>query len=233
MGTSLVLCILVAAALLGLSPSVDHAEERVAALVGAHQVRDLGTVSESADAVPPKFTAALVATEDARFFSHHGIDSLGMVRAGWVALTGSGEDPGGATLDQQLAKQLYFGGEQGGSWTTVEQVALGVKLDALYPKTQILEMYGAVVYFGHGYYGLDAASHGYFGLRPSQLSWGQAALLAGLVQAPSAYDPLAHLDLAQSRQRHVLDRLVDSGDLTPVQADQAAAAPLHLIAHPR
>lgn len=140
-----------------------------------------------------------------------------------VTLVGGTDDPGGATLDQQLAKQLYYNGQQGGLWVTTEQVTLGVKLDAHYSKPQILEMYAAVVYFGHGYYGLDAASRGYFGIPPNQLSWGQAALLAGLLQAPSDDDPLTHRDLAQARQTYVLGRLVETGDLTPAQADAIAA----------
>lgn len=84
------------------------------------------------------------------------------------------------------------------------------------------------VYFGHGYYGLPAASRGYFGLAPADLSWTQASLLAGVVQAPSADDPLANLGRAKSRQRHVLDRLVVTHVLSAADANAAFAAPLHL-----
>jgi membrane peptidoglycan carboxypeptidase len=102
------------------------------------------------------------------------------------------------------------------------------KLEARYSKQQILEMYLAAVYFGHGFYGLPAAARGYFEVAPSRLSWAQASLLAGLVQAPTAYDPYTHLDLARSRQRHVLDRLVATRVLTSGEADAAFAAPLGL-----
>ncbi len=109
-----------------------------------------------------------------------------------------------------------------------EQVLLGIKLALSYPKATILQMYSDVAYFGDGYYGLQAASCGYFGVVPAALTWPQAALLAGLVQAPSAYDPLVHLALARAREAHVLDRLATTGKLTHAQAERAYRQPLHL-----
>jgi membrane peptidoglycan carboxypeptidase len=82
---------------------------------------------------------------------------------------------------------------------------------------------------GHGYYGLAAASCGYFAEQPARLSWGQAAMLAGLVQAPSADDPLSHFANARAREAHVLIRLIATGTLTPTQAAQAFREPLHLV----
>jgi membrane peptidoglycan carboxypeptidase len=84
------------------------------------------------------------------------------------------------------------------------------------------------VYYGHGFYGLADAARGYFGTTPARLTWGQASMLAGLVQAPSAYDPYLHLDLARQRQRHVIDRLVATHVLTAAQGDAAFAEPLRL-----
>ena len=110
----------------------------------------------------------------------------------------------------------------------VEQIELSFKLEAQYSKPQILEMYLAEVYFGHGFYGLPAAARGLFGVAPADLSWAQASLLAGLVQAPSAYDPYRHQDLAKQRQRHVLERLVATHTLSQAQADAAYADPLGL-----
>jgi membrane peptidoglycan carboxypeptidase len=89
-------------------------------------------------------------------------------------------------------------------------------------------MYLADVYFGHGFYGLPAAANGYFGVTADQLSWPQATMLAGLVQSPSAYDPLPYLSAGQLRQRHVLDRLVGTHVISAAQADAAYAAPLGL-----
>src|SRR5215467_13708761 len=104
----------------------------------------------------------------------------------------------GSTLYQQLAKILYVP-EGSGTLAKAEQILLGVKLALSYPKAEILQMYSGVAYFGHGYYGLQAASCGYFAVAPAALTWPQAALLAGLVQAPTA-----HLTLAKAGEAHVL-----------------------------
>jgi penicillin-binding protein 1A len=170
--------------------------------------------------------AALVATEDHRFYSEPGIDPVAVGRLILGRLDGS-PDQGGSTLYQQLARMLYLPGRSG-MLAKAEQVLLGIKLGLSYPKAQILQMYADVAYFGHGYYGLAAASCGYFARPPAELSWGQAAMLAGLVQAPTAYDPLAHFANARARQAHVLIRLIATGKLTPRQAGQAYRLPLHL-----
>jgi penicillin-binding protein 1A len=209
-------------ALMVLTPGVGDAEQRTAAIDRANHV------AGPTAAVPTRFASALIATEDSSFYSNPGIDFVSVARAVLVTVT-NGSDRGGATLEQQLVKQLYYGGNSGGLTTKAEQAGLAVKLSSSYSKQQVLQMYASVVYFGHGFYGLGAASQGYFGVSPAQLSWGQAALLAGLVQAPSAYDPLAHLSLAVSRQGHVLSRLVATGRLTTAQAAAAAATPLHLV----
>jgi penicillin-binding protein 1A len=178
---------------------------------------------------PDRAGEALLATEDHRFYSHHGLDPFGVARVAWAAA--QGRDAGGATIDQQLAK-LVYGPGRGGLLTEFDEAVLALKIDHEYPKDQILSAYLTVVYFGHGYYGLDQAAGGYFGRTPAELTWGQASLLAGLVQAPSAYDPLRHYGAARTRQRHVLDRLVAVGELTAPQAGAAFAAPLGLRSGP-
>jgi membrane peptidoglycan carboxypeptidase len=175
--------------------------------------------------VPMRFVAALVSTEDHRFASEPGVDPLAIGRVLFAGLTGRGGQ-GGATLYQQLAKLLYTP-ERGGLAVEIEQMTLAIKLRYRYSRSQILRMYADVVYFGHGFYGLEAASCGYFGRRPDGLSWPEAAVLAGLVQAPSAYDPLAHPQLARSRETHVIARLVATRVLTSGQASAALAVPLH------
>jgi membrane peptidoglycan carboxypeptidase len=212
--------LLVAGVLWPLTPSVGDAESRIAARLASHGAKDPQAVPR-----PDKVGVAVIATEDSRFYSHHGLDALGVLRAATAAASGSRRDFGGATLDQQLAKNLYTSNSL---TAKIEQVVLSFKLEAQYSKPQILEMYLSEVYFGHGSYGLAAASRGYFGVAPADLTWAQASLLAGLVQAPSAYDPYAHRDLAKSRQRHVLDRLVATKTLTTAQADAAYQAPLNL-----
>jgi len=110
----------------------------------------------------------------------------------------------------------------------LEQVGLGLKLSVSYSKPAILEMYLNAIYFGNGYWGYVTAAHGYFGVGPDQLTWPEAALLAGLPQAPSAYDPVLHFALAKRRQRQVLDQLVVNHVLTAAQANTAFRAPLPL-----
>ncbi|WP_163547911.1 biosynthetic peptidoglycan transglycosylase [Candidatus Frankia nodulisporulans] len=206
--------------LLGVTPSVADARTRVDAQAAEHGARALS------GALPSRVVAALIATEDSRFYSHQGIDPLGAIRGLSQPLFG-GPDRGGASLDQQLVKLLYTGGRRD-TIDQIEQTALAVKLDAHYSKDEILRMYLDTVYFGHGYYGIVAAAAGYFGQTPGTLTWTQASLLAGLVQAPSAYDPYEHLAAARARQRHVLDRLVATGRLTATQATQVLSAPLDL-----
>jgi penicillin-binding protein 1A len=208
-------------ALLAAIPGVGDAEARVHAQDATHGAADTDLPT------PPKVAAALVATEDARFYTNPGIDPAGASRALLSPLRGGEGDTGGATIEQQLAKMLYTNGQRTRT-DQIKQVALALKLAYHYRKTQILEMYLATAYFGHAYYGLQAASQGYFHTTPDQLDWPQAALLTGLVQAPSAYDPLLHPQLALQRRTQVLDRLAATGHLTPTQARAAAAAPLEL-----
>ncbi|SNQ51176.1 putative Transglycosylase [Frankia canadensis] len=224
LGLAVLVVILLAAlafgGVLALTPSTSDARARVAAQAAEHGAAAL------TERLPARVVEALVATEDSRFQHHHGVDPLGAVRGVIGPLLGD-ESQGGATLDQQLVKILYTGGHR--SFTDrIEQIGLAVKLDAGYSKDDILRMYLDTVYFGHGYYGITSAAAGYFGRMPATLSWTQASLLAGLVQAPSAYDPYEHLAAARARQRHVLDRLVATGHLTRAQADQVAADPLGL-----
>jgi membrane peptidoglycan carboxypeptidase len=173
--------------------------------------------------VAARFAAALIATEDHRFASEPGFDPFALPRIALSVVTG--KDQGGATLYQQLAKLLY-GTHRGRFKVELYEVALGIKLKFSYSREQILRMYADVAYFGHGYYGVARASCGYFGRPPDRLSWPQSAVLAGLVQAPSDYDPLAHPALARSREGHVFSRLVATGVLTPRQAAAALAIPM-------
>ncbi|MHB8187044.1 MAG: transglycosylase domain-containing protein [Dermatophilaceae bacterium] len=213
--------ILGVAALWPLTPSVNSADRLVRAHLAPHHVAELAALPR-----PDKVAQALVATEDSRFFQTPGIDPVSVVRAGLAALTGS-VDTGAATLEQQLAKNLYFP-HNDGVVSKVAEAELALKLDAHYSKNDVLRMYLADVYFGHGFYGLPAAAHGYFGVTAAQLSWPQASMLAGLVQAPSTYDPIRHLSTGRLRQRHVLNRLVATHVLSAAQADAAFAAPLGL-----
>jgi membrane peptidoglycan carboxypeptidase len=217
----LVLVVTAAVATYALTPSVADARARVRALSRRDGASHLGVP------VPQRFAESIVASEDSRFYSVPGVDPVGIARAAWMTVTASGVDPGGSTLSQQLAKQLYTHGRTG-LRNDAEQVALAVKLNLHYSKVQILHMYADTVYFGHGFYGLYDASCGYFAVPPQQLTLGQASLLAGLVQAPSAYDPLRHPALARARQRYVLGRLAATGRISATRARAAAREPLRL-----
>ena len=212
------LALLAFGGLLLVTPSAGQAQQLARAQDEAHHAAYPGPP------VPPRFADALIATEDHRFYSEPGIDLFAVGRVGFSYATGQG-DQGGATLYQQLAKLLYTPGRSGPA-VEAEQVALAVKLYLTYSKQQILQMYADVAYFGNGYYGLAAASCGYFGVPPAGLSWPQAALMAGLVQGPTEDDPLTHPGQARAREEHVIGRLVATGKLTQAQANAALAAPV-------
>jgi penicillin-binding protein 1A len=208
--------------LLLVTPSAGRAQALVQAQARAHDVPYPGSP------VPGRFAEALIATEDHRFYSDPGIDPVAVGRVALGYLMRHGAQQGGATLTQQLAKMLYTPGSSTLA-SEAEQVALAIKLNITYSKAQILQMYTEVAYFGQNYYSLGAASCGYFGVPPARLTWTQAALLTGLVQAPSAYDPLTHPALARERLSHVLSRLAATGTLTTAQERTALAQPFGLV----
>ncbi|HUY24569.1 MAG TPA: biosynthetic peptidoglycan transglycosylase [Candidatus Saccharimonadales bacterium] len=201
-------------------PSVTGAEAKVSAILKAHH-GELGRLP-----APSRLGRAVVAVEDENFYSNALVDVVdGIGRAALASFQANG-DPGGSTIDQQLAKQLY--GQGTGLLGQLKDLALGMKLSLTYPQGRILTMYLNAIYYGNHYWGDVAASLGYFGMPPGRLSWGQAAMLAGLPQAPSAYDPVLHFDLAKQRQLHVLNQLVANHFLTRAQAKSAYSEPLRL-----
>jgi membrane peptidoglycan carboxypeptidase len=205
------------------TPSVANARQLAQGIDKAHGAPYPGI------AVPARFAAALEATEDHRFASEPGVDPVAVGRVVLGALAGKNE--GGATLYQQLAKMLYTPG-QSGLTVEAEQVALAVKLKYSYSGAEILRLYADVAYFGHGFYGLLNASCGYFGVQPGQLSWPQAALLAGLVQGPTTDDPIDHPGAGLAREQHVIGRLVAVGKISQASADAFLKVPLsRLLAH--
>jgi membrane peptidoglycan carboxypeptidase len=203
------------------TPSAGNAQQLVRAQDAAHHVAYPGPP------VPARFAESLVATEDKRFYGEPGIDLYAVARVAAGYVTGHGIE-GGATLYQQLAKLLYTHG-QSTAPDEAEQIALAVKLYLGYSRPQILQMYADIVYFGNNYYGLAAASCGYFGVQPADLSWPQAAMLAGMVQGPSLDDPLTHPANARAREVHVVSRLVATGKLTQAQGKAALAVPLSTL----
>ena len=205
-----------------LTPSAGQATALAQAQARAHHIAYPGAK------VPPYFAQALVATEDHRFDRDPGVDPLAMARVVVSWITGH-KDQGGSTIDQQLAKNLYTGGHSGFA-QDIEQVVMAVKLNQAYSRAEILRLYAEVAYYGHGYYGLQAASCGYFGRPPDQLTLVQAAMLAGVVNAPTYDDPLVYPKQARTRLVHVIGRMAAVGYLTTDQELTALNAPLDLSA---
>jgi penicillin-binding protein 1A len=176
--------------------------------------------------IPVVVREAVIANEDHNFYYHHGVDFGGIVRAGFADLTHQ-EFQGASTITQQLARKLFLN-DQVSISRKIQEALLAIEIERYYTKDEILERYLNIVYLGSGAYGVDAAAHTYFGESVENLDLGQAAMIAGVIAAPSDYSPFVNLSLARDRQRHVLDRMVESGYVTQAQADNAASAPLGL-----
>ena len=171
---------------------------------------------------PPALPAALVAVEDRRFWHHHGIDPVGLLRAAVVNLTAGHVVQGGSTLTQQVAKTLFLTNAR----TTkrkVQELLLTLWLERHFTKTEILEIYLNRVYLGAGAWGMDAAAKTYFNVSARRLTLPQAAVLAGLPRAPSRFNPRVNPAAALARGKEVLTAMVENGDLTAQQAQAAAA----------
>ena len=178
--------------------------------------------------IPESVRDAFIANEDHNFYRHHGVDFGGILRAGVADLTHKRVEQGASTITQQLARGLFLTDQQTVT-RKVQEALLAIEIERYYTKDEILERYLNLIYLGSGAYGVDAAAHTYFGRPVEKLTVGQAAMLAGLVAAPSDYSPYVNLSLARERQRHVLDRMAQSGYISRSEADDAYNAPLELV----
>lgn len=167
--------------------------------------------------LPPHVTAAILAIEDRRFHDHFGLDLRGIARAAMHNARAGGVEQGGSTLTQQLAKTAFLDSERTFR-RKVREALIALYLEARLSKEEILSRYLSVVYFGDGVYGLRAAARHYFDEAPEQLDIGEAAMLAGLVKAPSRLAPTHDLAAARERTRVVLQAMVDTGAITAAQA---------------
>ncbi|MEX2245414.1 MAG: penicillin-binding protein 1C [Dehalococcoidia bacterium] len=176
------------------------------------------------DQMPERLRQAVIATEDASFYDNPGVSLRGMVRAAVTDMRHGEIRSGGSTITQQLARNLYFEPEERASSNPLRKLretALALRLDRSRSKDEILELYLNRVYFGNLAYGVEAASRTYFGKRARDLDLAESALIAGLLQSPSAYDPFAHPEAARARQATVLGRMVDEGYVSREEADAA------------
>ena len=179
--------------------------------------------------VPKDLQDAFIATEDSRFYSHHGIDPIGILRAAWVNIIHSGVSEGGSTITQQLARGMFLTQDRTLK-RKISEALLAIKIEQNYTKQEILEMYMNQIYFGQGAYGVQSASHVYFGKDVQDLTLAQAALIAGLPQSPNYYSPFNNLEESKKRQAIVLGQMVKYGYITQEQADEARQADLGLVA---
>src|SRR5947208_3185218 len=202
------------------SPDPSDIGQRVRALTQARGVPLLGE-----DDVPPLLADAVVAIEDERFFSHHGIDSIGLGRAILYDVTNLCPCQGGSTITAQLAKDVYLGGSDRG-YNKVKDMALAIKIERVLTKRQILAAYLSEITTGYGHYGVTEAACVYFRAPLGSLTLSQYALLAGVTQAPSIYDPTVNPDAARQRRSQVLAQMVAEHYITAAQRDKANAEPV-------
>ena len=202
------------------TPDPHDIEQRVQAITQSRGVPLLGE-----NDVPPRLAEAVVAIEDERFYEHHGIDSIGLGRAILYDVTNVCFCQGGSTITAQLAKDVYLQGSDRGFNKVVDMV-LALKVERILSKKKILALYLSEITTGYGKYGVTQAACSYFERPLSDLSLGQYALLAGVTQAPSVYDPTVNPALAKQRRAQVLSKMVVEHLVTRAEADAANAEPV-------
>jgi penicillin-binding protein 1A len=179
------------------------------------------------DQIPPEMRAALISTEDRRFRSHVGVDPIGLVRAVGSALVEGHRVRATSTITQQLARNIFLTNKRD-YVRKLKEAILALALERKFSKDQILELYLNREYFGGGAYGIDAASRKFFGHSADHLSLGEAAILAGLVKAPSNYSPTADVEAARARSGVVLETMAKNGFITPDEAQAANPAAIKI-----
>lgn len=196
----------------------------------------LGSLGASSNRLPvsfrkisPVMRTAIVDTEDQRFYSNNGIDYIGILRALKADIFAGSAVQGASTIEQQLVRNLYLSPQESLS-RKITEACLAVQLDRHWSKDRILTAYLNDIYFGNQAYGIEAAARAYFSVPASKLTLDQAALLAGLPQAPTAYDPLLRPAAARARRAEVLKAMLSAGDISQAQYKRALRSPLGL--HP-
>ena len=177
--------------------------------------RNLTPIAE----IPKVMTNAVLAIEDARFYQHGGVDYLGVIRAG-LANVGKAKSQGASTITMQVARNVYLSSEK--TFTRkIYEILFTFKLEHLLSKDQILEIYMNQIFLGNRAYGFAAASEAYYGKNLKDITIAEAAMLAGLPKAPSAYNPINNPQRARIRQRYIIDRMLENGFITAEEAESA------------
>ncbi|MDN7877611.1 penicillin-binding protein 1A [Burkholderia aenigmatica] len=175
--------------------------------------------------VPASLKNAILAIEDARFYDHGGVDLTGIVRAGFVALTNGHASQGASTITMQVARNFFLSSEK--TYTRkIYEMLLAYRIERALTKDQILEVYMNQIYLGQRAYGFASAARVYFGKDLKDITLAEAAMLAGLPKAPSAYNPVVNPKRAKVRQEYILQRMLELNFITREQYDEAVAQPL-------
>lgn len=190
-------------------------------IIGGREVIPLNRIS-------PYFIQAVIATEDHRFWEHHGIDKLRTLKALWITLFEPGRIQGASTITQQLAKNLFFSYERT-YLRKFRELLVALQIETQYGKREILEAYLNQIPFGVGAYGIEQAAHSFFGKPALELTLAESALLAGLPKSPTRYNPYRYFERAQKRQQLVVARMSTVGYITPEEAEAALQSRLQLI----
>ncbi|MFY9324535.1 MAG: PBP1A family penicillin-binding protein [Syntrophomonadaceae bacterium] len=177
-------------------------------------------INISLEEIPSSFIAAVIAIEDKNFYSHHGVDFTGILRALYTNIRQGKVAAGGSTITQQTAKNLFLTNERTLT-RKIKELFYAIQLERQYSKDEILTMYCNTIYFGQGAYGVEVAARTFFGKHARELTLAESALLAGLPQRPSGYNPYVNAEAAQNRQKMVLNRMVEESMITAVERDKA------------
>jgi penicillin-binding protein 1A len=193
-------------------------------IIGGREVVPLNRIS-------PFFIQAVIATEDHRFWEHHGLDKLRTLKALWITLFEPGRIQGASTITQQLAKNLFFSYRRT-YLRKFRELLVALQIETRYSKREILEAYLNQIPFGVGAYGIERAARSFFGKPALELNLAESSLLAGLPKSPTRYNPYRYFERAKKRQQLVLARMSAVGYTTVAEAEAAYQAPLELMPHP-
>ncbi len=177
--------------------------------------------------MPDQLLQAFVSAEDARFYKHRGIDLFSIIRAFTKNLKAGTIVQGGSTITQQVTKSFFLSPERSYD-RKIKEAILAYRLDRSFEKNEVLYLYLNQIYLGHGAYGVEAAAENYFGKKARDLNLAECAILAGLPQAPSRYSPFRYKEKAKQRQIYVLNRMVEEGYITNIEATEAINTPLDI-----
>ncbi|MDC7863182.1 peptidoglycan glycosyltransferase/peptidoglycan DD-transpeptidase MrcA [Pantoea ananatis] len=194
------------------------------------QYGEMRRIPLSLQQVPPEMVKAFIATEDSRFYEHHGVDPIGIFRAASVALVSGHASQGASTITQQLARNFFLSPERS-LMRKIKEAFLAIRIEQMLNKDEILELYLNKIYLGYRAYGVGAASQVYFGKPVNELSLSEMATIAGLPKAPSTFNPLYSHSRAVARRNVVLARMLDQHYITQQQYDEARNTPLVSIYH--